>query len=537
MATATLDPTAPNVAIGQVQLFRAGTHTDSGGQTNEWSLADLKEMIDAYNESVAAGLHEAPILIGHDGNTAYGWLGRVDLSGDALIGDYKDVEEWFAQCLEKKRYKKRSISIYPRKHPGNPTPGRYNIRHLAYVGVPAVKGMSDEHQMSRFRETDDPATAFTFDFNEGTPDVTPPNEGTPPVPTPTGFDEGIADATPTSTLSAPVRTQFMESDFDVRDALKALTQIVSRLRDGFVEKDGVEATNNLLPPELMNTLNQVANQSPKQMLGEEEMQRFTGMVDDCREEIRRFTGMVDDYRKTIGSLQAQLVELRDRCDRFEAIGQPSPTPLYQEKEMTSQTANPEPAHPTAEPAGPTVSTTEFAELQQQFAELQTQRQADQDTIAVLQTQVQTLINANQTLMQERDHSEVSAFVDRMINARKVRPQERDLYVSRLIAMPNANPIQYQEGDTTVSLTPRQLLQQQIEASKELWSDKPIPTHPGSFGDPGLASDHQFEAPIGTIVDSNSLALHHKALAYCETKGWDINQDPNAYTKALVAVSQ
>lgn len=135
-------PKPKSVTARGIQLFPVGLHIDSQGKAKAWELAELQEMADAYN-SVSGSKHEAPILIGHDGNTSYGWLERCYVEGQVLLGDYKEVDPEFAEGVNAGRHKKRSISIYPRDHPNNPTPGKLNIRHVAYVGVPAVKGMTD----------------------------------------------------------------------------------------------------------------------------------------------------------------------------------------------------------------------------------------------------------------------------------------------------------------------------------------------------------------------------------------------------------
>lgn len=202
MAIATLEP----LKTTGIELFRSGPQRDSSGRDRVWSNSDLDEMASAYNEIV--GTHDAPILIGHDSNTSYGWLERAYRSGDTLLGDYKEVDENFAQAVNKGRYKKRSISIYPRDHADNPTPGKLCIRHLAYVGVPAVKGLRDHN-----------------------------------------FDDSGKD--------------FIEFEFSefYGSAWSAVARLMQGLRDRLIEDKDLETANATFPTDLLDAIQRQANDS------------------------------------------------------------------------------------------------------------------------------------------------------------------------------------------------------------------------------------------------------------------------------------
>ncbi|MEO1144377.1 MAG: hypothetical protein AAFY26_02100 [Cyanobacteria bacterium J06638_22] len=131
-----------------VEAFRAGRHTDNAGITKDWTIEELLEASNAYNEVYAKGIHEAPILHGHNGSQAFGWIAGSLVEGIDLKLDYKDVKTEFAQRVNDRSHPKRSIAFYGRKDPGNPTPERLNIRHVAYLPAegednPAVKGLTD----------------------------------------------------------------------------------------------------------------------------------------------------------------------------------------------------------------------------------------------------------------------------------------------------------------------------------------------------------------------------------------------------------
>jgi len=125
----------------RLHLFRAGTHTPGSGSAIAFSEADLSAMATAYDPA----LHEAPIVVGHpksDG-PAYGWIGALQSEGGDVFGEPRDVDDAFAELVQKGRFKKLSIALYSPDAPNNPKPGGWYLRHVGFLGAqpPAVKGL------------------------------------------------------------------------------------------------------------------------------------------------------------------------------------------------------------------------------------------------------------------------------------------------------------------------------------------------------------------------------------------------------------
>jgi hypothetical protein len=114
-------------------IFRAGTHTDSGGHTRTFTREDLDKVVDSYDPQT----HEAPLVIGHprSDSPAYGWVKKVKRAGDVLLASFDKVAKGVAEAVAAGRYKKKSISIYPDG----------SLRHVGLLGAvpPAVKGLGD----------------------------------------------------------------------------------------------------------------------------------------------------------------------------------------------------------------------------------------------------------------------------------------------------------------------------------------------------------------------------------------------------------
>lgn len=152
-ATASLPP--------QIEIFRAGTHTDDAGVVHNFSAADVAGMVSSYDPA----LREAPLTVGHPAHNlpAYGWVKGLALNGAGnLAMDTHQVQPQFAEMVDAKMFKKRSASFYPPQHSNNPKPGNWYLRHVAFLGAqpPAIAGLAD------FAEGD--ATG-TVSFSESDP--------------------------------------------------------------------------------------------------------------------------------------------------------------------------------------------------------------------------------------------------------------------------------------------------------------------------------------------------------------------------------
>lgn len=114
------------------EIFREGIHTDSGGETREWTRADLEHIADSYD----AAEHEAPIVVGHPAtdSPAFGWIEKVKHEGGRLLAKAKEVMPQFAKLVREGRYKKVSIKL----------DGENRLRHIGFLGgaAPAVEGLA-----------------------------------------------------------------------------------------------------------------------------------------------------------------------------------------------------------------------------------------------------------------------------------------------------------------------------------------------------------------------------------------------------------
>lgn len=126
-----------------IEIFRAGTHVAVDGREITFSAADVDELAATYDPA----LSEAPMVVGHPtlSAPAYGWAKSLAAKDGVLYAEPHQVDADFADLFNKGRFKKRSASIYLADTPGNPTPGKLYLRHIGFLGAaaPAIKGLRD----------------------------------------------------------------------------------------------------------------------------------------------------------------------------------------------------------------------------------------------------------------------------------------------------------------------------------------------------------------------------------------------------------
>lgn len=115
------------------EILKTGTFKSTDGKENTFSESDLDKIIEQYNPKES----EAPIVVGHPvtSSPAFGWIESLKREGQKLIATAKDIVPEFKELLEKKIYKKRSVSLTP----------DLKLRHVGFLGgaLPSVKGLSD----------------------------------------------------------------------------------------------------------------------------------------------------------------------------------------------------------------------------------------------------------------------------------------------------------------------------------------------------------------------------------------------------------
>lgn len=147
--TASTPPKTLTGLKGWVEVFKAGTHTDSKGRQITFSQADLDQM--AANHKLGA----APAVLGHPkhDDPAYAWVEDYKREGDSLFAKFKDIHPAFEKGVESGAYRNRSVSVFKDDGAG------WRVRHVGWLGAqaPAIDGLKPVE----FACDDDTSMEFT----------------------------------------------------------------------------------------------------------------------------------------------------------------------------------------------------------------------------------------------------------------------------------------------------------------------------------------------------------------------------------------
>ncbi|HRS01203.1 MAG TPA: hypothetical protein P5545_01490 [Bacteroidota bacterium] len=133
-----------------IEIFKTGLHTDSNGQTQEFTAEDLDKIVQTYNTQIKEDAsNAAPVVKGHPESNApsYGWVAQLARRGTTLLANLKDLSQDLVEDIRQKRFQKVSISLYP----------NLMLRHIGMLGAatPAVKGLKPIEFTDDFSEFPD----------------------------------------------------------------------------------------------------------------------------------------------------------------------------------------------------------------------------------------------------------------------------------------------------------------------------------------------------------------------------------------------
>lgn len=341
-----------NKPTATLPILPAGSHVALDGRPVEFTEADLREIAETYNPA----LHEAPLVIGHPklNAPAYGWAKSLEVRDGMLYAEPHQVVPEFAEAANRKMYKKRSASVYLPGSPGNPVPGKHYLRHIGFLGAmpPAIKGIPD--------------AALDFAENDGA-----------------------------------LAVEFSESY-----AWSSVVDVLRRMRDWFVEREGADKADQLIPQWQLSSI-------------EEDLRR-----DSSDQSIRSFS----ETHTTEEGVEAAAAS---------AAAADEPTGAVTTVDGT--------ASPAADAEQATHQSQQDTTMPDDAALLERQRQLD-DREQQLATREAAV--AEQKAAEHR--SEVTEFAEGLVAAGKLLPRQKAPVIELLIALPAETPLEFAEGDDQVS---------------------------------------------------------------------------------------
>ena len=136
----------------EIEIGKLGNHTDAHGISKGFTPEFFQEVVDSYNPLKFI----APAIISHDTQgiddgaiashpeLSYGATQSLKVVGDRLKAVFDKVSPKLVDHFRNGELLAVSPSFYPPGHRNNPTPGKWSIRHVAFLGKtpPAIKGLA-----------------------------------------------------------------------------------------------------------------------------------------------------------------------------------------------------------------------------------------------------------------------------------------------------------------------------------------------------------------------------------------------------------
>ncbi|HBN9497964.1 MULTISPECIES: peptidase [Pseudomonas aeruginosa group] len=376
----------------------------------EFTEAILQEIAATYDPA----LSEAPLVIGHPklNAPAYGWAKGLEVREGMLYAEPHQVVPEFAEAANRKMYKKRSASVYLPDSPGNPVPGKHYLRHIGFLGAvpPAIKGIPDA----------------PFNFAE---------------------DDGA------------LAIEFAEAPY----AVTGLTDILRRLRDFFVEREGAERADQLIPQWQLSSI-------------EEDAQRAS----------------VQDTAPQASALFSEPVI--EGVDAAAASAAAAEEPQGTVTPSDGASASAAEADRTSHPSQQDTTMPDEAALQER------QRQLDEreQLLATREAQV-----AQQKAQEHRN--EVTEFAEALVQAGRLLPRQKAPVIELLVSLPTDTPLEFAEGDGQVTKPAAEVLRSLLaELPKQVdFSEKS-----GDGGDLSFGSAHAIAARAQSYQEEQRQAGRH-----------------------------
>ena len=209
----------------EIDILAAGQHTSHSGKKVGLSTEDLAQVAESYDPQrfrapliVTSPAHSvpAPDKEAHAAEFAYGTPNSLRVVGNKLRASFKKISPKFVDWAREGKILNVSSSLYPPGHSGNPTPGKYALRHIAGLGAtpPAIKDLAPL-SLSEWDE----AEGGVLNFGE--------------------FETGD-------------ETDCLEFSFGGG----LISDVMTKLRDHLVEKMGAEEADKIIPSYALGSLAQ-----------------------------------------------------------------------------------------------------------------------------------------------------------------------------------------------------------------------------------------------------------------------------------------
>lgn len=242
-------------------ILKVGKVKDSSGKWHNFTEKDL----DAFVEMYGNRKNDAPAVVGHPktNSPAYGWVEKLKRDGKVLKAAFKDLVPEFVAAVKKKMYKYISISFNPITK---------KLRHVGFLGgvAPAVEGLG-EANLSEFG------------------------------------DEYIT-------------VEFANEEWS-ENRIRSIGRLFQRIREFFIEKWGIEETNNIISAYDADYLKEIPlkvesvssfNENKTEEVNMDELEKLKQQLQDKGKELADLQENTDSKDTEIAVLKKDLANIEQK---------------------------------------------------------------------------------------------------------------------------------------------------------------------------------------------------------------------------------
>lgn len=502
----------------EIEAGRLGRQIDSRGVVKEFTPEFFQEVISSYDPKN----FKAPAIISHDTKgvadnklhtnkeLCYGVASGLKMVGDRLKISFDKLSPKIKEHFDNGELVSVSPSFYPPSHHANPTPGKWSLRHLSFLGAnpPAIKGLA----APTFSETGYDPKENTLDF------------------------------------SFPVELNESAGALEFSIATRSLKNLLSSLRDWLVEKHGREEAEKILPSFAIDEI--AMSDRFEADLEMNELRRRISELEEKELESKRGSPLIPPMYQE--SLKQGLLNFKEK-----------PNPKKHKMKTKMKGKHPAEEFPPAE-NGTTENVTAQKTRLEMDADLEDVMDEDEDEEGITvppKKKHKKTINMNEQaidyaaeLAEERRARKLLEFQVQN-EQRKAEQERRDRKFDKITnfceglvregqisaAQVGDRLLEFGEGEEAQITLPEFLMsldEQQLSFMEDYLSTQPQIIDYGEFAkDNADAGGHKaidFNAVDGAYISDESRSEYEEILHYCEQHSLDPNDDDD-FNQAAKAV--
>ena len=485
-----------------IEAGKLGRQIDSRGVIKDFTPDFFDEVVSSYDPS----RFKAPAIISHDTQgiaddklhtnkeLSYGSAQSVKVEGDRLKIVFDKLSPKIKEHFDNGELLAVSPSFYHPDHSCNPTPGKWSLRHCAFLGAtpPAIKGLNSPEFADGFDPLSDCLNfSWTGSFNQ------------------TG--------------------KTLEFKIDQR-TVTDISNLFSSLRDWLIEKHGAEQSEKILPKFLIDEI----------LMGD---RSYQNEIDELSRSVAWLKEKVINNEMTArttrapGEISGDTDISRVRGNLAESVLTSSEDPAYG---AYGQIIELKESMKTKKPARTSLKDTDEADNKeeakmddsslQNYRDLAEELERERKARKLLEAQIQNEQRITQAERKNRKHDRLTNYCETLVKEGTLTAAQMG---DRVLSFGEGEEAELSLVDFMMGLDP-----QQLSFMENFLDTQPKQIDYGEFAPDSKSTTNQysfdFQAVDNAAVSEESLQEFEDILQYCEQNKLDPNQDED-FKQAAISV--